>query len=238
MKSLAICCPSTGGHEGAQTTWADTMSRPHPILINDMREGEKAGFLTKCETFRYETDAEVIGYLHSDLYTHEHGWDKRVLDQFEDERVAVVGVVGATGLAHEDLYKLPFHFTQLARYGVIGNLTDMEVHGERFTGSKDVAVVDSCAVFVRTAFINAIGGWPCTTYPNSSHCSDLWLCCMCHRLARTVRMVGISCTHRSGGKGEAGSRWLEQHGGDSNHHQQAHRLIYEDFRDVLPIRIA
>jgi len=237
MKSLAICCPSTGGHEGAQTTWADTMSRPWEIVIDSTTEGDQAGFLTKCEALRHRTDADVIGYLHSDIYMHEHGWDVRVLREFEDERVAVVGVVGATGLGHEDIYKVPFHFTQLARCGVFSNLTDAEVHGERETGTRSVAVIDSCAVFVRSEFLNRMGGWPIAVYPNSSHCSDLWICCMAHRFQQTVRMVGVACTHKSGGRGTVGEDWLNARGGDHSLHQKAHVALYNDFRDVLPVRI-
>jgi len=243
MKSLAICCPSTGGHEEAVTSWQDTMSKPHEIIVLPDTEGDQAGFLMKCQMFKLMLDnnpagpPDVIAYLHSDLFMHEKDWDRRVLAEFDDERVAVVGVVGATGLAHEDIFKIPYHYTQLARCGVYSNLTDAEVHGERFTGERDVAVLDSCAIFVRSELLHRIGGWPVGRYPNSSHCSDLWISCMAHRHQERVRLVGISCTHRSGGRGATGEEWLNARGGDHKLHQQAHVALYEDFRDVLPVRI-
>ena len=237
--SLSIAVPSMGGHEEAVTTWQDTMSKPWPIIIygQDSAGDENAGFLTKCDVAWRSTDATVIGYLHSDLYIHEHGWDTRVLDTFSDPHVAVVGFVGATGLAHEDTFKIPYDFRQLARSGVWSNLTDWEVHGARETGTKSVAVIDSCTVFVRRELLARSGGWPVDRYPNTSHCSDLWICCMARRHRLNVRLVGIAATHSSGGKGEAGTKWLDARGGDDQMHKRAHELIYDDFRDVLPIRI-
>src|SRR6266536_2017941 len=112
--SLSLFCPSMSGHEQAVTSWKDTMSRPWQINIDVTTEGEEAGFLTKCDRAWRETEATVIGYLHSDLYILEHGWDKRVLSEFDDPKVAVVGFVGATGLGHEDIYKVRYDFHQLA----------------------------------------------------------------------------------------------------------------------------
>jgi len=237
VNSLSLFCPSAGNHEEAVTSWEDTMSRPWPIVVDDATEGEDAGFLTKCDAAWRETDTDVIGYLHSDLYILEKAWDDRVLYEFENPRVAVVGFVGATGLAHEDIYKLPYDYTQLARSNVFSNLTDWEVHGAQETGARRVAVIDSCVVFARRELLRRCGGWPVATYPNSSHCSDLWLCCMAHRLGYHTRMVGVACLHRGGGKGQAGGQWLDARGGDWLQHQRAHELIYDDFRDVLPIRI-
>lgn len=236
--SLVLVCPSMGGHEEAVATWRETMSKPWPVKIYDGTEGEDAGFLRKCDKAWRETDAKVIGYLHSDLFVHELDWDRRVMAEFTKPDVGVVGFVGATRLGHADIYKIPYDFRQLARADVWSNLTDAEVHGGHDGGVRQVAVVDSCAVFVRTELLKRSGGWPVARYPNSSHCTDLWLCCMARRLRYRVELVGISCTHRSGGKGEAGTRWLDARGGDhSKFHQPAHELIYEDFRDVLPLRI-
>lgn len=237
--SLSLFCPSTGVHEEAVTSWQDTMTKPWPVVVDDQTEGEEAGFLTKCDKGWRTTDAIVVGFLHSDLYIHEHGWDARVLYEFDDPQVAVVGFVGATRLGHEDIYKVRYDYTQLARADVWSNLTDAEEHGQRDAGTRQVAVVDSCAVFVRRSLLARVGGWPVTRYPNSSHCSDLWICCVALCYGGSCRLVGVACTHRSGGRGQRGEAWLAERGGDrAAFHQPAHRLIYEDFRDVLPIRVS
>jgi len=235
--SMHIMCPSTGGHEEAVISWRDTMLSPWEITIDDTTEGEDAGFLRKCDRMWRTSDADVIAYLHSDMFLLEHGWDVRVLHEFEDPQVTVVGVVGATELGRDELYKVPYHFTQLARAHVYSNLVDAEVHGIRETQSRQVAVLDSCAIFVRSQFLSRIGGWPCDSYPNSSHCSDLWLCCMAARHGLRVHMVGIKAQHKSGGKGQVGTEWLDARGGDHMMHQAAHVATYNQFRDVLPIHV-
>jgi len=219
--SLALFCPSTGGHEEAVTSWSDTMSKPWPITVDAETQGDSAGFLTKCDKFWRTCDVEIIAYLHSDLYLLEKGWDQRIIDAFSDAQTAVVGVVGARNLGTEDIYRVPYDFRQLARGNVFSNLTDWEVHGGHETGSRQVAVVDSCAVFVRRQLLVRCDGWPVRQYPNSSHCSDLWICCIAHRCGFVSRMVGVACQHRSGGKGEAGSQWLTDRGGDDKMHKAA-----------------
>lgn len=233
-----LFCPSMGGHEAAVTSWQDTMTKPWTVVVDDRVSGEEAGFLTKCNAALDDTNATVVGFIHSDFFILEHGWDERVLAEFEDEQVAVIGFVGAKRLGTNDLGKVPYDLRQLARGEVISNLSDWEVHGENETGSCAVAVVDSCAVFVRRAFLGRLGGWPVARYPNNAHCSDLWVCCAAHRDGFSVNMVGVACTHRSGGKGEVGSKWLEEHGGDAAHHRAAHRLLYDEFARILPIRVA
>jgi hypothetical protein len=226
-----------GQHERAVRSWKKTMSRPWPVKVLAKTTREEAGFLSKCDQGWRNSKADIIGYLHSDLIIHEFGWDVRVLHEFANEKVAVVGIVGAMQLASDDIYKVRYDFKQLARADVYSNLTDFAAHGKRETGTCRVAVVDSCAVFVRSSFLGEIGGWPIASYPNNSHCSDLWLSCSAHRHSYLVHLVGIEATHSSGGKGEAGVKWCNEHGGDDVMHKRAHRICYEDFRDVLPVRI-
>lgn len=235
MSSLELFCPSTGGHEEARQTWLDTMSKPWAIMIDSTSEGDDAGFLNKCQNFYKFSEADIQAYLHSDLFIHEHGWDQRVLAEFDDPQVGVVGFVGAKRLGYEHIYKVLYDHTQLARADVFSNLTDAEVHGRRETGSQPAAVLDSCALMVRRSLLDRCGGWPVRSYPNNPHCTDLWLCLMARRHGQSVRMVGVGCTHRSGGKGEIGSKWLEQHGTDIVHHRRAHEITYDQFRDVLPV---
>ena len=235
--TLEISCASMGGHVAALESWQKHATRAHTYTVDITTSGEHAGFLTKCQQAYEESTADVIGYLHSDLLIHEDGWDTRVLREFEWPTVAVVGFVGGTRLGHDDIYRVPYDFRQLARGDVWSNLTDAEAHGQRDAGSRPVAVLDSCAIFVRREFLKRIGGWPLGKLPNTSHCTDLWICATAHRLGRQVRMVGVSATHASGGKGEKGSKWLDARGGDEALHRQAHVAVYDLLRGVLPLRI-
>ena len=236
--SLELFCPAIGPtFAEATVTWNDTMTKPWKIEVDDLAEGNDAGYLSKVQRFHTRTKATIEGLLHADLYIHEHDWDRRVLAEFEDPQVGVVGFVGARRLGHLDIYKVPYDYTQLARAEVLSNLTDAEIHGDRFVGSAEVAVVDSCAVFVRHELLARTAGWPVSTYPDNTHCTDLWVCLSARRHGYRVRMVGVGATHRSGGRGAAGEQWLSDRGGDQSMHRRAHELIYDQFRDILPVRI-
>lgn len=236
--NFVMMCPSTGGHEPAVESWYRTSGHRWPVMVDDTTEGEAAGFLSKLQRFYAErADVDIIAYLHSDLTIHEMDWDRRVRAEFKDESVGVVGFVGATRLGMPDLYRVPYDYRQLARADVWSNLSDAEVHGGRDAGTREVAVLDSCAIVVRRSLLARAGGWPVASYPDSSHCSDLWLCCMARRLGMRVRLVGVAATHTGGGKGAAGTEWLDARGGDSALHQAAHVVTYEEFRDVLPIEV-
>lgn len=232
--TLELICPSVGGHEDAVASWIATASFEGCITVLDATEGEDAGYLRKLQIGYEQAGADVIGYLHSDLIVHEPEWDKRVLREFERDDVAVVSFFGARVLGHEDIYRVPYDYRQLARGGCLSNLTDAEVHGERSAGPCDVAVIDSFSVFVRRDFLTRIGSWKACPLPNTSHCTDLWICAMAHRLGQRVRFVGVSCTHAGGGKGSIGSAWLDERGGDTQLHREAHWVIDEEFRDILP----
>ncbi len=91
--NLAVCCPSTGNHEAAVDSWINRASRTWAgaspridwdkdgrqntrtvewdsflITVDDTIEGIGAGYLHKVEKFYRENTADVLAYLHSDLY--------------------------------------------------------------------------------------------------------------------------------------------------------------------------
>lgn len=246
VSGLTLCmfCPSTGGHEGNVASWQRTSREHWPCVIDQTVSGEGAGYLAKVEKFRTGLGkrADIHAILHSDLTIHEPGWDKRVLAEFEDSRVGIVSFCGATRHGTDDIYRTPYDYKQLARGGFISNLSDAEAHGTRNTGTADVAVVDSFSLIVRRSFLDRCGGWPVHTYP-SSHVSDYWACLMCHRLGYRIRFVGVACSHTSGGVRGDGTfdypawarttRW----GSDEEMHRVGHRLIAEEFKDILPVVI-
>lgn len=181
---------------------------------------------------------DVIGYPHDDVVVHESEWDKRVLAEFDDPKVAVVGFGGATGMGHEDIYKIPYHYTQLARVDFVSNLRDAEVHGRRNAGAEDVAFLDSFTLFVRTSFLNGQGGWPIDRYA-PMHLGDAWLCLTALQKGYRVRMVGVDCSHTGGGRGAIADEWAAttKWGSYDAMHKHNHLAVYEDFRGLLPLRL-
>lgn len=176
----------------------------------------------------------LLAFFHDDLLIHDETWVDRVLAEFEDPAVGLVGFGGALGHGSPSLYRDPYDYHQLARHDFRSNMTDAENHGTRFTGSCDVAVLDGFALIVRRKILEKAGGWPLTT-PIGYVCYDYWLSCMTRRLGYRIRLVGVPVTHLGGqtfvklGIGKDPKHWEQ--------YLASHRYIYDEFRDVLPWRV-
>jgi hypothetical protein len=101
-----------------------------------------------------------------------------------------------------------------------------------------VAVVDAFFIAVRTNWLDDIGGWPVGHLTH--HCLDLWVACEAARTGREVWATGVDCIHRGGGtstkRSYESASWL-QGGTLVGDHERPHRWLYDEFRDVLPIRV-
>ena len=238
-------------HTGAELpgdiwSWVKAARKPEPglppdVIVRRNTPEDNLGVIGSYQwIYENADDADVIAYLHDDVECKEKNWDQRVMREFEDPSVGVVGFGGAPRHGHPDLYKVPYKLQNLARYNYRSNVTDAEVHGERFTGSCDVAVIDGFAIVARRVLLDCCGGWPVDRYP-PHHNYDYWICAMAHRHGYRVRMCGIRCHHRGGGTaiGTAYHEWCKttKWGSDVAMHEAGHRLIYEDFRDVLPFSV-
>jgi len=195
------------------------------------------------------TTAPIIAFLHSDAEVFEQGWDERVLKEFDDPRVGVVGFGGALQLGEDDIYKKPYALHQLRRIHYMSNQTDAEVHGERFTGECDVATLDGFALIVRRELLDkwehSAGdghywnkpGWPYNRYPYHNY--DNALCLEAHKQGYRVRLVGCKVHHHGGATSTtaAGQQYWHSLGTtDQTIHTQSHLNLYQDGRGWLPLR--
>lgn len=189
------------------------------------------------------TDEDILIYTHDDLIIHDPQWHDRLVDSmFSDagkphNGIIAVGFGGATKLGHPYLYKRPYRLPDMARSGYASNQIDAETHGERFTGVRQVAVLDAFIMAVRRDFLVSVGGWP---EQLSHHGLDLWLACMAARHGKQIYMTGVDCNHLGGRTSTKGiyadATWLQGGTLDSDH-QAPHLWLYESFRDVLPIDV-
>lgn len=186
---------------------------------------------------------DILIYTHDDLTIYDSSWHSRLMSCFSDDvknylDTIAVGFGGALGLGHPDLYKRPYNMQDMARQNYFSNQTDAEVHGKRFEGISQVAVLDAFIMAVRRDFLLSIGGWPQSHLTH--HCSDLWLACEAAKADKQIYMTGVSCTHHGGGTSTKGvyksAKWLQGGSLDSDH-QEPHRWLYENYRDVLPINV-
>lgn len=201
--------------------------------------GEKVGPVGCLQVAYESSNADILALIHDDVVIHEPGWDARVLREFSDPTIGVVGFGGATGLADDDIYRTPYRLQQLARHGYASNVDDAEVHGERFAGEKDVAVLDGFCLIVRRELLDKMGGWP--TQHLKFHMYDAALACYAKRFGYRTRLVGVRC-HHHGGQTSCRTEyheWLKREFNttDAEVHRVAHEWIASEFRDVLPIRV-
>ena len=210
--------------EEATITWDQQASKQWPIGC-----AQKMDVMDAYQKLFRESPEPILAYIHDDVLCNELGWDLRVLREFQDPEVGVVGFAGALGHGDPEMYQKPYELQQLGRRTFLSNMRDAEHHGQRFDGVHDVAVLDGFALIVRRKLLDDAWGWPLNT-PIGYIGYDYWLCCMARRLGYRIRMVGIACTHLSGG-----SNGLNPH--TKIDFEGAHRYIYVKFRDVLPFTV-
>ena len=203
----------------------------------------KKNLVTPCQAYQElleATEADVQVLVHDDVEVYDPNWLTRIMDVFENNPNCVaVGLGGATSLGRPNLYKQRYRIENMARGGYASNQRDAETHGERFTGDRQVAVLDAFFQAVRVDWLRGIGGWPVEHL--SHHCGDLYLACMAARTEREIFMCGIDCLHSGGGTSvkpvyTEKATWL-QGGTLASDHTLPHKFLFEEFRDCLPIQI-
>jgi hypothetical protein len=220
---MAIATRYWQGWGRCVTSWMDTAAAGHQYYV----VGDK-DVLPAYQDAYERTFEPIIGYVHEDVMVSENGWDRRVLNEFDDPGIGMVGWGGAARHGRPDLYVAPYDLPQLGRFGFRSNMRDAEAHGQRFKGECDVAVIDGFAMFVRRSILERVGGWPLDT-PICYFCYDYWLSCEVRRQGYRIRLVGIECDHL-GGKS---SGFIPA----TDSHAEAHRWLYDNSHDVLPFEV-
>lgn len=177
------------------------------------------------------TTADVLMFMHDDVIVREKGWDERVLREFDDPTVGVVGFGGAKWHGVPDLYKVPYKLQNLRRGDYLSNVDDAEVHGSRFTDSTEVAVLDGYAIAVRRSLLDRIGGW--RSFRCDFFCYDYSICAAARRCGYSIRVVGVRCHHRGGGTSVSGVNGITS----QEAYDESHRWFYHEFKDVMPCSI-
>lgn len=212
-----------------------------PAFIVDGRGGMLPAYQ---QGYLKTADYDLLAYLHDDTIIMPESewsdekpvrpmlsmaWHYRVMRQFIDPQVGVVGFGGARGHGSPGLYRDPYDYRQLARQGFMSNMVDAENHGERFTGDRDVAVLDGFALVVRRELLNRVGGWPLGT-PIGYLMYDAWICLMARRHGYSVRLCGVPVQHLGG------QTYVKKKIGEQPGHWErylaAHEYIYDEFRDL------
>lgn len=208
------------------------MARAHeswgyaPIFIED----GKNGMIAACQEGYQRCDSDIVAHFHDDLIIHDPDWVEKVLHEFDDPKVGIVGLGGSKVWGDRGIYRKPYQIMQLSRGLYLSNMTDAEVHGVRYTvAPTDVAVLDGFALIMRREFMQKSGGWPVGKLV--FHGYDFFWCAMAHKLGYKIRLVPISCTHLGG------QTSVIQHMDDGTSHAKGHEWIYELCRGILPVSV-
>ena len=200
-----------------------------------------ANLMTPCQAYQKAleyTKADILVMLHDDVEVYDEHWCLKLRSHFFNPNCVAAGFGGATSLGRPDLYRKPWNIWNMARGGYASNQTDAEIHGERFTGVRRVAVLDAFCMAVRVQWLRDRGGWPVEHI--SHHCLDLWLACEAARDGKEIMMTGVDCLHRGGAtsvsKKYAEAEWL-QGGTLVSDHIAPHLWLYNSYRDILPITL-
>ena len=231
-------------------SWAEHASGPLLLhVVTDGLHGEYTGpvraFAIGVEALlAYDPAVDVIACLHDDLRIDEDGWDAKVVRAFERHpEVGLLGFGGAIGLGAADIYRTPYDPMQLARVGFRSNLVDAEAHGSRSLLPEKVACLDGFSQIGRRAFYEQVHPW--RTLVDAGfihHFYDGALGCLAKRAGWEVFYLPIRCQH-FGGQTAVGDQayhaWAARqiNGGDRGFWEKSHRLGYDLFQDVLPLRV-
>ena len=224
-------------------------------LIHDEYLGTVPAFKVGVDFVLDRTQAEVVACLHDDLEIQDPRWAEKVLDRFDRQpAVGLLGFGGAIGLGDADIYQKPYQPVQLARIGFRSNLVDAEVHGMRSLLAERVACLDGFSQVGRREFWEGIHRpetrpgreqrpWDVLTdLKLVHHIYDGALGLLAARYGWDTWYLPIRCRHYGGqtAVGDEGYQgWAKtQHPlGDQGFWEEGHRVVWEHFRDVLPLRV-
>ncbi len=215
-------------------SWMDAAAQPFiPLFTRRNGAGDNLGVVHSYDQLYRLSDGagagEILCYLHDDVICREEEWDVRIAKEFEDQTVGVVGFGGARRHGAPSLYTAPYRLQNLARYDYLSNVDDAEVHGTRFTGSADVAVVDGFSLCIRRRLLDRMDGFKVLIEGGIDFlCYDYAICAMAHRYGYRVRMAGIRCHHRGGGTS------TKVNPNRQAEYDRSHRWYFDEFRNEMP----
>jgi hypothetical protein len=220
---LAIATHRWQGWQDCVASWNDHATGKHLNFIV-----EHLPVLEAYQIVYEQTGSDIIAHVHDDVMIYEYGWDERVLRQFDDPKVGLVGFAGALGHGRPDMYDPPYEIAKMVRLHFMSNMRTAEQHGHRFTGESDVAVLDGLALFVRREILDLWDGWPLDE-PYGFWMYSEALCCETRRQGYRIRVVGVDCDHL-GGKTSSVANVQDSY-------EDAHRWFWEQNRDVMPFDV-
>jgi hypothetical protein len=220
--------------------WSRASTYTMPLHVVEECYGVVPAF-AKGVADAFREGAEAVICLHDDVEILDADWDLVVMDAL-DHGVKFAGFGGAPLLGSADLYHTPYNPMQLARGGFVSNMRDAEAHGKRSRKPVPCVVFDGfCQIGTKDWFGKA---WEWLAHSGiTHHAYDAALGALAARAGvQPGLMLPIAC-HHYGGRTAVGSTEYQQWArtqdpeGDHGFWVHAHKIVYEEFRHVLPISV-
>ena len=184
-----------------------------------------------------------IFYSHNDVEMVEPGWDVKMSHVLQElcwspMKPGVCGMFGARGIGTPDIYKVPYHFTQLMRWECTTVESMAGAGGEKIQSHhKRVMVLDGFSLIVRRSMLRDKDVvFDHENYP-PHHCYDLDICLMSHFAGYTNHVIDVDCIHH-GGVTSTRERWAEDMDTtDLKTHRAAHEVMYKKYLNKLPVHV-
>ncbi len=245
------------GHDG-KTTWEpENITRghglQHQIICLTSREmhgvvwpymvGVKAIYKAASLFKGFEPVQEIVCCLHDDVEILEPGWDQTVKEVFYNmPNVGHAGFGGAMGVGSADIYQAEYNPMQLARIGFASNMRDAESHGRRTDTIEYAACFDGFSLIGRMSFL--LQAWmKLNDLGLIHHAYDTAMGLLAIRGKWRSVIIPVKCHHQGGVTAVLSPKyqaWAEEKNpgqGDAGFWQAAHRIVYEEFKDELPVMV-
>lgn len=191
--------------------------------------------------YAFANGAEAVVCLHDDVEITEAGWAQRVREHLA-AGVRFAGFGGSTGIGAGDLYRTPYEPSQLGRLDFYSNLREAEVHGGRVQAARPCVYFDGFCQIGTADWFRAAWQWLAQSGVKH-HAYDGILAALAARAGvQPGTLIPVACHHYSGQTAIACQdyrQWAEREtaAGDFGLWRAAHDLWYEQFRDVMPLRL-
>ena len=205
-------------------------------------------------------EADLIAFIHDDVIIEQQGWEQVVLEHFAAHpKCGLAGFGGGVGFAHEDIYKVPYDYRQLARMGFVSNMREAESHGRRATESQRVAALDGFALVCSSSFFwnagrqaaspalgpgGSYNAWrACLDDGIQFHMYDAWISCRAAELQYETWMLPVACHHQGGQTSVTRQAEYAQvvarlgYASADELYAKGHQRVYERFAGLLPLRV-
>lgn len=195
-----------------------------------IRNEENRGMVGSLKQAVEHSTADIIVFLHSDMFIYEENWDREVLAAFEsDPKLAALGVVGAKQAD-----------TNGGRSQVVCAFVDAEKHGSRPKQMvTPVALLDGCFMAFRRDSIKDLD-WDAFESNGYLFSYDKDLTLSLTMASQHVAVINLDSEHLGGQTScrEEFNDTLRKNGSDLNEmYRESERRYIEKWKNAFPVRV-